>query len=739
MPDWRFVRAGVGVLLMVLTCASACRRADSSHVAIDLLQQFPYTSSGKHAPRIDFGKPGAEAYLLHGWSPREVLPSGESVVRGIQRRAALQFVVNEPAERRLIVHCALLSRRAARPQKVMIRLNGRWLVPILPKDGFNDFAVTLPAAAQRPGRNLLEFSHRTLPRRARADFRTLDTVAYEWMAIERDDGRPEAPFVVWDGTTAEALVMPASSQVDFFLRVPAASDLTFETATAGRVAARLAVVVQSEGKPEQTLWNQPSSVARIDLGAYAGAVVRLSVRAEGDGMLRLIRPRIVTLGVGPLAGPAPPAGTPTPYNVVLYIVDTLRADHLGRYGYPRPTSPHIDAFAADATLFSNVVAQSSWTRPSTASILTGLFPYTHGAVTITGRLRPGVVTLAEVLQAHGYETAAFITNVNVSGPFGFRRGFQSFTYLPEDEARTSIHVLSNALNDVVFPWLETPHPHPFFLYVHATDPHAPYTPPAALAERFRDGGAPSLAATDQPLRRLLQDPGLVTTENVAYIRSLYDGEIAFLDANFGRFVEELKRLNLYDHTIIVVTADHGEEFHEHGGFEHGHTLYQEQLRVPLIMRVPSIAEKGTRVPGLVRQVDIMPTLLDTLGVPIPEGVQGTTLRSPAGTRPAVHEAFAQTSLGGSVEVTALVTETWKVVQKKTADRRSFELYQLDSDVQESKNTASENPVLLGYAQQAIEQWTAGTAPSGDESPSTAAKEPLDKATAERLRILGYTQ
>jgi arylsulfatase A-like enzyme len=724
-------RGCVGLIgLAILLVMPACRRDESEPpVTIDLLQQFPYTVSGQHAPRIELGRAGSEAYLLDGWSAREVLSSGVAVVRGVQRRAAMQFALAEPLDRRLIVRCARIAAHASPPQKVMVRLNQHWLVPIVPQDGFTTFEVLLPAMVQRRGRNVLELSHRGLPRRGPADSRTHDTVAYEWIAIERADGRNDAPFVVWDAARAAALMMPAPAAIDYFVRVPVGAELLAGVANPSPTA-RVAIAVQREGAREQVLWDRPSaSAVHVDLSAYAGAVVKLSLRAQGSGTLQVAAPRIIARRVDAPARPARAAGAAPPVNVILYVVDTLRADHLGCYGYPRPTSPHIDAFARDATLFTRVVGQASWTRPATASILTGLEPHRHGALRLTDHIRADATTLAEVLHAHGYDTAAFVTNVNVSAPFGFGRGFGAFTYLPEEETRPSLHVLSEALNSAAVAWLEAPHASPFFLYLHATDPHAPYTPAPAVARRFYEGtDLPQLAAVSEPLRRLVEDPNLATAENIAYLTALYDGEISTLDANFGAFVTQLQRLGLYDKTLIVLAADHGEEFHEHGGFEHGRTLYEEQLRVPLIMRMTPAFARGARVATLARQIDIMPTILDVAGVPIPDSVQGATLAN----RSSAQEAFAQTSLSGN-EVAALVTDRWKVIRRNGFNRQSFEIYNLDTDGLEEHSLVDSEPVLLGYAQQRIEQWAAGGPPRSVQETK------LDSATAERLRMLGYTQ
>jgi len=727
----------MAILALLLAAGSACQRRESAApVRVDLVDAFPYTSRGQEAARIDVGTPGAAAYVLSGWSALEVLATGESVLRGIQRQSALQFAVQQPAQRRMTVRCRLVGSHAGRPQKVMVRLNHRWISPFFPQSEFKEYDIVLPASAQRVGRNVLEFSHRALPRRPPHDPSSVDTVAYEWIAFHRLDGAPDGMIVARDDPATAGVIMPVPASLEYFLRVPHDAQLSFGVAADKQASATLTVSLQRDGEDARTVWSHTGATsARINLAAFGGDIARLSLNAAGQGTLRLINPEVV--GSEPAPKPvAPVTRAEHRPNVLLYIVDTLRADHLSGYGYPQPTSPSIDAFAHDAIQFTQAVAQASWTRPATASILTGVYPYAHGAITMWDALRPDIASLPEVLHAHGYGTTAFVTNVNVSSPFGFQRGFDHYTYFPEDEARPSMHVLSDAVNTAVFSWLDGQPRQPFFLYVHATDPHAPYTPPPELAARFRDAGLRSpLIGMPQPLRRLVEDPTLVTDDNVRYLISLYDGEIAFVDQSFGQLIAELKRRGLYDNTLIVFTADHGEEFQEHGGFEHARTLYQDQLWVPLLIRLPIAGADGKRVSRRVRQVDILPTVLDALHIPIPAGVQGRSLLGVA-EEAATDETLAETNLEGQTDTTALFTGPWKVIQKNNGQATRTQVFNIHEDREEHRDIASAMPVLVGYAQQSIIH-AVGEARLRRQAASPDVHS-VDPATAERLRMLGYT-
>jgi arylsulfatase A-like enzyme len=476
---------------------------------------------------------------------------------------------------------------------------------------------------------------------------------------------------------------------------------------------------------------------RLDLAAAEGRVARLSLDAAGEGTVRVVAPRV--LGRAPRRGgavvPAPQERRKP--NLLLYVVDTLRADRLGCYGYPAPTSPRIDALAAQGLLFTNTIAQSSWTTPATASILTGRYPLGHGALMLGRGMRPDVPTLAEVLRAAGYRTGAFVTNGNVTGALGFQRGFDQYVYLAEDRRRPTIHVTADVLHERALSWLRDGDGRPFFLYLHASDPHAPYAPPEAVAKRFRPPGPPApIAEVADPVRAIIDDPALRTPANVAHLGALYDAEVAFTDDAIGQLLDQLHGLGVSEETLVVLTADHGEELHDHGRFGHGHSLYAELTRVPLILRLPGHAERARRIDSLARQIDVVPTVLDSLGVATPAGVDGRSLLPDVAAAGAPEgEAFSQTRLGNPPK-TAVVTAAWKIIETLGRERR-FEVYDLRADAGERHDLASRAPVLVGYGRQLLTQWMA-SAPRPRHPAGGAALEPImDEGTRRRLEAVGY--
>ncbi|HDH96098.1 MAG TPA: hypothetical protein ENF73_00035, partial [Proteobacteria bacterium] len=330
-------------------------------------------------------------------------------------------------------------------------------------------------------------------------------------------------------------------------------------------------------------------------------------------------------------------------NIILVMVDTLRADALSCYGNERVKTPNVDALAADSIIFKNVFAQASWTKPSTATMLTGLYPSTHGAYGKVHVLPDDVEMLPEMLQKAGYLTLGIADVVHLSPAFGFDQGYHYYTYLAPDHfffatessSRLLAYQLARQIRERYVSkkkWVQHYYQpasvvtdraieivskpavkgKSFFLYLHYMDPHDPYFrhPP--------DGYAIARVHTPHP------DPG-----KKEEMHSLYLGEVEYFDREFGRFIAKLKEMGIYDKTMIIFTADHGEEFFEHGGWWHGETLYVEQIHVPLLLKLPRysyLSESPVRVvESQVSIVDIVPTVLEAAGVEIPDRVQGKSL------------------------------------------------------------------------------------------------------------------
>lgn len=325
-----------------------------------------------------------------------------------------------------------------------------------------------------------------------------------------------------------------------------------------------------------------------------------------------------------VAASCAPAESGRPPNVVLISVDSLRADHLGTYGYARDTSPAIDAFAAEAVVFEAAFSQAPWTLPSHASLLTSQYPRTHRADGLRARLAPGVETLASVLSAAGYDTAAVVTGPFMKRTFGLDAGFRSYDDSLATRSLRGSHagVTSNRLHERALTQLDRLKP-PFFLFLHYWDVHYDYEPPEPYDRLFDPDYDGTLDG-----KSFEQNPEVhagMEARDLEHLVALYDGEIRHFDGYLRRLLEALRQRGLTEDTIIVFTADHGDEFYEHGEKGHGHSIYNELVRVPLLIRAPGAAG-GLRVSRTVQHVDVFPTILELAGLePRAHDLQGRSL------------------------------------------------------------------------------------------------------------------
>jgi len=318
-----------------------------------------------------------------------------------------------------------------------------------------------------------------------------------------------------------------------------------------------------------------------------------------------------------------------PPNVIFILVDTLRADRLGAYANPHGLTPFLDSLAARSFVFRNAYTQAPWTNPSIATLFTSRFPLQHGIDSFASVLQDQEVTLAETLRAHGYDTTAFLAN-NLMGDRGFGQGFDVFeTLFTEGDFTRGARpkVRAGALNDRTLQWLDARPAgagRPLLLYLHYMEPHSPYAPPQALRDQVADGRQPPDIKIVNSLA-ILAGGWRLEEYKLREIMEVYDAEVLSLDGELRRLFAELERRGVLRNAIVVFTADHGEAFQEHGFGGHGKVLYDEVLRVPLIVSVPGLSTR-VDVDRPVSLIDVAPTLLDWLGIERPPSFEGPSLK-----------------------------------------------------------------------------------------------------------------
>ena len=445
---------------------------------------------------------------------------------------------------------------------------------------------------------------------------------------------------------------------------------------------------------------------------------------------------------GKAGGGARPSGAARPRHVILVSIDTLRPDHLGCYGNPRPTSPNLDAIARAGVRFADATAAAPWTLPSHASMLTGLYPSHHGVKNHETRLPAEVVTLAEDFAQHGFETLAVVNSHNLGAPqYQLSQGFARLEYITEtyQDPRTGRwsnpnmgpQVLSTAQELLAKRDPEKP----FFLFLHFYDVHTDFTPSAEHRAELVQPYAGKLDGRTQQLNGVRKRKERLGAYDLRFLREMYDAEIRTFDELFGRFLAWLDEQGLRQETLLVVTSDHGEEFQEHGSVLHGRTQYQELLRVPLLVCGPGVPA-GMVIETPVHGVDVAPTLLGALGIESRARRDGLDLGPlwRGGTLP-VRALFGEADQDmhaapeAQFDTKRMVRRgNDKLIQDRVTQRA--ELFDLAQDPLEQHDLAAERAVLARELGAELTRFLSGSVQPEKIAPPT----PEDQA---RLDALGY--
>jgi arylsulfatase A-like enzyme len=454
-------------------------------------------------------------------------------------------------------------------------------------------------------------------------------------------------------------------------------------------------------------------------------------------------------------------------NILVVLVDTLRADHLGAYGYERPTSPAIDAFAREGVQFMQAYSQSTWTKPATASLFTGRYPRQHQAYLEKAKLPESEWLLPEALRAAGYRTGVFSGNPWVTREWGFDQGVDQFVSiyderfarvtlfmrslkrlakLVDDKARVYNRVkmlvqgeLSTTARDPVVTqallrWVEERRGERFFAHLHLMSPHHPYDPPPPFDRFVPDRARQPVTYYPKKSYFFFEEGEALDAGARADMVARYDGDILFVDGVFGPLIERLRALGLLDDTVVVLVSDHGEEFYDHRNWGHGQSVYNELTHVPLVIRYPPRFPAGRRIDTPVMTVDVMPTLLALAGVSPSAALAGRSLLPVvAGTGEPGGEAYSEL-LYRYGEARGLVAGSQKIIHmRKDRDRRA-ERFDLASDPAEQRRLEATGPVATPLLERldAITRW-------GTAHQSAAVDGDIDADMQKQLKALGYLE
>lgn len=426
-------------------------------------------------------------------------------------------------------------------------------------------------------------------------------------------------------------------------------------------------------------------------------------------------------------------------NVLLVTIDSLRPDHLHCYGYPRETSPRIDQFAAEGALFEATISSSPWSLPSHASIFTGLTASVHGCEDAKHQL-PGIhATLAERLKNTGVATAGFISSPYLNPIFGLAQGFASYVDctapLPADDVTQTHAATSPAVVAATEAWLRQNTQRPFFMFVNFWDAHFDYTPPPPFDTRFDPDYQGSITG-----EQFLTNPTVnrnMPPRDLDHLRALYDGEIAWVDSHFGMILDAFAAADLLDSTIIILTSSHGTAFFEHGQKGHRNSLYDEVIRVPLIIRYPARVPAGQRYQDQARSIDLLPTITDLLGMPAPD-LMGRSL-APLFVGKSIEVRGKETAIS-ELTVPGLTLQAFRQPERKTifsVEMNRGAVYDLVADPGELAALSDPaSPTVKGA--RADTTWSRGLLEAyRQRSPRPAAIPELPARLQEQLNALGY--
>jgi len=699
-------------------------------VHTDLLQLGAVAEVQTETGRIEFAAAEAGRHLGGGWGRYEEVPSIGSVVWATAKHAAVRLVSLDGGPAELAFRCVPARASEAQPLDLSLRINRRRLQRIPLEPIWRDYKVEVPEGFLSAGVNLLTFEFAELrrprnPDGERADARSL-AAQFDYLEL-RTAARAEAASPQPLQPSKNGWIQRGPSRLNVYLELPAGARLS------GRAAASSDLELLATVQPElessvsvldRRLRGGGTEPITADLSRFAGKLVRLSLQTGAAAALRWSKLAIETPeAAAPTAAPARTEAPALPRlgrrsSVIVIVFDAAAAAHFGCYGYPRPTTPNVDAIAAapEAVVFEHAYANAPYTLASTGSLFTGLYPERHGVVDQDLMLAPEATTWAELMQANGFTTAGFSMNAFASEKFGYDQGFDFFLKKHKFFFR-------------VPQYLESGPRAPLFLYLHYINPHAPYQPKYRFRRRFVDpayrgpidGSLPQL---NQLFKRLP-----LPAADLRHVIDLYDADLASVDAELAIVLQALKRHQLYDEALLILTSDHGEAFFEHGRRGHNTTVYDEMVRIPLVMKFPKgVRPRQRRIAAPVQSVDLMPTVLELIGVQPPPSLDGGSLLPLVfGAEPPARPVVTRAEQGLQY---ALRLGRYKLILHQGPP--GIELFDLQTDPAEKRDLSASNSVRAGFLGQRLRELRSAWA-----GPATATQHQIDDETRAELRALGY--
>jgi arylsulfatase A-like enzyme len=742
----------VGVLL-----AYPAYHAPELRPVRDLARRAPVADFEAGFQAILFGTPAAEALQENGFR-REGRQDEGDVWAAAAPTARLLLRWPEAGPRRAVLDVEPYPGVAG--QRLEVALNGTSVATFKLLEGRRRYAFDLPQARQRPGGNRIRLrfgeedpAPERQPSRARLYSLAVGLAGDPGLHALASSGAPPV-LSVSGGPDGRDLVQSGPSVLRHAVVLPEAAELRFTPA--GTAGARLRITFREEGGPTQELWALESATeantedVRLRLPGAAGTpvVVGLHVEArEGSAASAVWRsPQIWGLAPAPEQPLLRSSAAETRkeeldalrrslqgMHVLLIVLDAAGARHFSSYGYARRTTPEIDRLAGEGLLFERAYTPAPFTYAAMAALWTSQVPDEGRSEWIRdgdGVMPPERLTLAELLSANGVPAAGFVANPSASIPFGLSRGFaefhEVFTAPWSEDGVPNAEVAGEAFRQ----WRARAPSGRSFAYLHFREPHYPYAPPAPFDALFASGApaAPRPADWQADLAAGRRAP---TPDELDLLIRLYDANLAYADREIGRLRRDLEQAGLWEQTVVIVTADHGEAMFEHGWVGHNTQVYEESVRIPLIVRFPRGAGVApARIASLTSLLDVAPTIADVFGLRerATGRFRGRSLLADAVGAARGSSVVSRTS--GSTY--ALVHGPYKLIHDMSS--AGEELYDLEADPGERVNLAERHPVRAAMFRQALHRWLLDL--RGPALPP-AAPPKLDPQQRKSLRALGY--
>jgi arylsulfatase A-like enzyme len=747
---------------MLLATAGCSRAAKVVHQdlverASSAERRFPYEL-------LLFGTPVAEPYEKAGFVRERGRAAGDRHMWA-EREARLALSWPKRAARFLVLDMAPSPGVAS--QSVEVSVNGKALQRITLASQRRRYGVPIPSDAQERRQNEIELVFAETAPLGGPHGRPLAAALYAAaVGLAEDEPlrallEPGAPPPLTVDTTGERhrLVQAAGSSLRYAFRVPEGAELRFSPrlhpmAAAARASLLFRITLRKEGGEAEEIWSrlvpgqgESTSEVSVLLPAPADSLVELTLYVSGatptDGATWGIWEAPRVLGrppLDPLRADAPIVaadadvrrleGRLARASAILIVLDAAGARHFGCYGYPRQTTPEIDRIASEGVVFERAYTTANFTRAAMGSVWTSRFP---GSVTQRSKLPAAHRTLAELLAARGIHTAGFVANAKAGRAYDLHRGFAEFEEVLEGDPPSAA-----AFRRVLPAWFAANKERRFLAYIHFREPHAPYNPPPPFDTRFGPN------APLPPAARLVENyfddvnAGLqsLTAEQLDHLVRLYDGNLAFADHEIGALRKTLEDLGLWDRTVIIITGDHGEALYEHGYIGHNYQLYEDSVRIPLIVRFPrGKGPSGARASGLVSSLDIAPTLAGIFGLADAEDAarqfEGMSLLSVALGRPGRASVLSRST---GKESFSLRDGRCKYIFSTRSGEDEF--YELTRDPREQDNLVGRRPVRRTYYRQLLFEKILALERSPLDEDAEASLSPEQR---ENLRALGYVE